>query len=80
MTKFSVVALFAACAVCSTAFARAPDDPGVSPPRAWQSTVSQHRYVTLDDPGVSPPRVMDDPGVSPPRVMDDPGVSPPRRS
>ena len=42
--KASLIALFAACAVCSAAFARA-DDPGSNPP--W--------LALTDDPGSNPP-------------------------
>ena len=41
--KGSLIALFACCAVSSTAFAL-PDDPGMNPPRF------------ADDPGMNPPR------------------------
>ena len=44
--KVSLIALFAACAVSSAAFA-VTDDPGVNPPRV----------ALADDPGVNPPRV-----------------------
>ncbi len=58
--KASLIALFACCAVYSSAFARM-DDPGVNPPR----------FAVSDDPGVNPPRfaVSDDPGVNPPRAQ-----------
>jgi hypothetical protein len=57
--KVSLIALFAACAVSSTAFALA-DDPGTNPPRV----------ILADDPGTNPPRFIlaDDPGTNPPRV------------
>ncbi len=56
--KLSLIALFACCAVSSTAFARM-DDPGVNPPHF------------TDDPGVNPPHftVSDDPGVNPPHAQ-----------
>ena len=59
--KPSLIALFACCAVSSTAFARMDarmDDPGVNPPH----------FTVSDDPGVNPPyfTVSDDPGVNPP--------------
>ena len=45
--KASLIALFAACAVSSAAFALA-DDPGVNPPS----------LVRADDPGVNPPSLV----------------------
>ncbi len=57
--KASLIALFAACAVSSAAFALT-DDPGTNPP-----------HVALaDDPGTNPPHVAlaDDPGTNPPHL------------
>ena len=58
--KVSLIALLAACALSSTAFALA-DDPGTNPPHA----------TLADDPGTNPPHVTlaDDPGTNPPHVV-----------